>query len=110
LDAIWVIEECLFLVELKCSSSESGKDIEKLRRIRDKLGLEQIITFLRRQGVEITEQVTQLALLIGVEKVDTIIPADLTVLEVTDRGINPFFGAQVTAQTREEINRFCNPI
>jgi|GEM_PF-4928434 len=110
LDAIWVIEECLFLVELKCFSSESGKDVEKLRRIRDRLGLEQIVTFLRRQGVEIGKGVTQLVLTIGVNKVDTPIPADFIVLEVTNEGISPFFGAQVTGQAQEKTNRFCHSI
>lgn len=109
LDAIWTVEDCLFLVELKCCSSESGKDIEKLRRIRDNLGLEQIVVFLRRQGVDIEERVTQLALIIGVERVDTETPSDFTVLEVTDRGISPFFGSQIVLQVTEKVSRFCNP-
>ena len=106
-DAIWVSTDSLVLAELKCYTSESEGDIEKLRRIRHQLGLQDLVTLLRRQGADLAPEPRQLALVLGVEKLDTDVPADFTAMEVAEEAIVPFFGSEVGDDIRNAIKGLC---
>jgi len=109
IDAIWVVEDILFLVELKCLSSESVLDIAKLRRITEQLTPDQLRIYMERQGAKIPTAIHQTALLIGVKIVNTDVAPDFTFLEIGKKQITPYFGLNVDRNVVRIIERICKP-
>jgi hypothetical protein len=94
LDLIFVLNEFLYLVELKGRLSESSQDILKLRKLLSEYSLSEILRFVRkrvnRKGVN-WEEIRYAVPTLGCTKCDCSLPADFAVLEATSPDRLVFF-------------------
>jgi hypothetical protein len=85
IDLILTDSELLILIECKCASSESADDIEKLRKIRDEVGLEKLKTYFTRQGVDVADA-QHLILGLGVRYLDSPLPDEFVAFTTPRKG------------------------
>lgn len=92
IDLIFISRQTLWLVELKCKLSESLDDIAKLLEIQQRYTTEQlrsiILSRLTAVEPEKLNTVSSLVLSLGVEIVDTPIPENFKVFQVTEKEVN----------------------
>jgi hypothetical protein len=90
-DVIFLTSTALWLVELKCRTSESIFDIAKLREIRTRYTLPRLLSLIRSRLTsaepELLSTVQHLYIALGVEFVDACVPDDVSVFVVTDNGV-----------------------
>ena len=98
-DAVFILKDILFLAEIKCRSSESQRDVRKLRHIRETLGLEGVVRSLKRQGVTVPP-CRELVLAIGTEVLDSEIPHEFVSLQKDGPYLPVSYGAGVPESAR----------
>ncbi len=99
IDLIFIVNDCLVLVELKCYLSESDDDIDKLREIRDTYALAELLSIIGARlttvSDEVLENVRRLVLALGVESINREIPPEFVVFEAQETDLNIFYGDEV---------------
>ena len=112
IDLIFVANDCLVLVELKCHLSESGDDIEKLREIRNTYTLPDLLRIigarLTTTPVELLHNIRHLVLALGVETIDREIPQDFVVFEAQETKLTLFYGNVIPDNIKTELKATIN--
>lgn len=89
-DIIAVSGSCLLIVELKCKSSESSEDVEKLRRFTETYSLEKIKAFISTRmstySSEMISPITELVTAIGVKYSDIPNIGECGIVQVSGTG------------------------
>ena len=101
-DVIFEGLRTLFLIELKCCTSELEDDFIKLRRIRDTLGLKGIMEAIRRQGISVSDADT-LVLGCGVEAIDAKFAEEFVCFELRNEGIRIVQGARLALDSSKVV-------
>lgn len=95
-DLILADDELLVMMECKCRASQSAQDIQKLREIRDRIGLAKLVELFTNQGTPLPN-CKHLMIGIGVKYIDAPVPEDLFAFRVSD-GIQRVFGSRVAKE------------
>lgn len=113
-DTIFISSQALFLLELKCFSHESADDIEKLRRIRDQLGLTCVIEVISKRvpdiGSDRLNMIQELILGLAVEHHDTELPEDFIILECQSRLTLAHAGSRIPASVKTFLRDFADQV
>jgi len=112
-DAVFVWEWALFLVELKGKSSESADDTAKLRDLRDHIGLEELLRVIRRRQFGDPQgslgKIDTLVLGLGVGQHDITTESDFLVLELGGKTTG-YAGKSVSPRGKEFLRSFCDEV
>jgi hypothetical protein len=105
-DVVFAVRHVLVLAESKGRSSQARTDVDKLRSIRDGLGLDGIRQQLERQNIQVPPEVTTLVLAVAVETMDTDVLSDFAFILATDQGIEASFGPAVEVSAVDTLRQF----
>jgi hypothetical protein len=108
-DLIFIVGNCLVLVELKCHLSESGDDIVKLREIRETYSLPELTRLISARlttvPANVVNKIERLVLALGVETINANIPSEFAVYEAKESEITLHFGNGVSQEVAAILER-----